>query len=148
MFALDTNLLVYAHNVDAPFHKAAKAFVEKVLNERDSVGNLAVCIPAQVLVEFLNVITWAKLESPLPLPIALQVVQQYLDTGVTIVHPLPSQLDTLLELLATVKTRKKIFDVALTATLKDNGIAGLYTLNTKDFIEFACLDVLNPLADV
>jgi predicted nucleic acid-binding protein len=35
MFALDTNLLVYAHNVDAPFHKAAKALVEKVLNERD-----------------------------------------------------------------------------------------------------------------
>jgi predicted nucleic acid-binding protein len=148
MFALDTNLLVYAHNVDAPFHKAAKAFVEKVLNERDSAGNLTVCIPAQVLVEFLNVITWAKLESPLPLPAALRVVQQYMDTGVTIVPPLPSQLDTLLELLATVKTRKKIFDVALAATLRDNGIVGLYTLNTKDFIEFTFLDVVNPLANV
>lgn len=148
MFALDTNLLVYAHNVDAPFHKAAKAFVEKVLNERDSAGNLTVCIPAQVLVEFLNVITWAKLESPLPLPIALRVVQHYIDTGVTIVHPLPTQLNTLLELLATVKTRKKIFDVALAATLRDNSIVGLYTLNTKDFIEFTFLDVVNPLANV
>lgn len=148
MFALDTNLLVYAHNVDTPFHKAAKGFVEKLLNERDGTGNLTVCIPAQVLVEFLNVITWAKLESPLPLPAALRVVQQYMDTGVTIVHPLPSQLDTLLELLATVKTRKKIFDVALAATLRDNGVAGLYTLNTKDFIEFTFLDVVNPLANV
>lgn len=148
MFALDTNLLVYAHNVDAPFHKAAKAFVEKVLNERGSAGNLTICIPAQVLVEFLNVITWAKLESPLPLPAALRVVQQYMDTGVTIVHPLPSQLDTLLELLATVKTRKKIFDVALAATLRDNDVVGLYTLNTKDFIEFTFLDVVNPLANV
>lgn len=147
MFALDTNLLVYAHNVDAPFHKAAKAFVEKFLNERDSAGNLTICIPAQVLVEFLNVITWAKLESPLPLPAALRVVQQYMDTGVTIVHQLPSQLDTLLELLATVKTRKKIFDVALAATLRDNGVVGLYTLNTKDFIEFTFLDVVNPLAN-
>lgn len=148
MFALDTNLLVYAHNVDAPFHEAAKAFVEKVLNKRDSAGNLTICIPAQVLVEFLSVITWAKLESPLPLPVALRVVQQYMDTGVTIVHPLPSQLDTLLELLATVKTRKKIFDVALAATLRDNGVVGLYTLNTKDFIEFTFLDVVNPLANV
>lgn len=69
MFVLDTNLLVYAHNVDAPFHKAAKAFIETVLNERDSAGNLTICIPAQVLVEFLNVITWAKLESPLPIPV-------------------------------------------------------------------------------
>lgn len=148
MFALDTNLLVYAHNIDAPFHKAAKAFVEKVLNERDSEGNLAVCIPVQVLVEFLNVITWAKLESPLPLSAALRVVQQYRDTGVTIVYPLPSQLDTLLELLATVKTRKKIFDVALAATLRDNSIIGLYTLNTKDFVEFTFLDVMNPLLSV
>lgn len=146
MYALDTNLLVYAHNVDAPFHKDAKAFIEKVLNERDDGGHLAVCIPAQVLIEFLNVITWTKLESPLPLPEALQVVQQYMDTGVTIVHPLPSQLDTFLKLFADIQTRKKVFDTSLAATLRDNGISGLYTLNVKDFVCFSFLDVVNPLS--
>ncbi|MEB4592510.1 PIN domain-containing protein [Candidatus Thiothrix sp. Deng01] len=146
MYALDTNLLVYAHNVDAPFHEAAKAFIEKVMNERDDEGKLAVCIPAQVLIEFINVITWTKLESPLSLPEALQIVQQYLDTGVTIVHPLPSQLNTLLELFANVQTRKKVFDTALAATLRDNGISGLYTLNVKDFVCFEFLGVVNPLA--
>lgn len=65
---------------------SAKAFVESVMNSRDEFGQLSVCIPVQVLLEFVNVITWQRLDSPLPLPIALQVVQDYLDAGVPILH--------------------------------------------------------------
>lgn len=145
MYALDTNILVYAHNVKSPYHASAKVFVERVMNARNADGQLAVCFPAQILTEFLNVITWHRLEAPLPLPDAIQVVQAYLDTGVTILSPKPTQLVTLLNLLSSVTTRKKVFDVALVATLKDYGIAGLYTVNTKDFEEFTFLDVKNPL---
>jgi len=144
MYALDTNLLVYAHNTAAAFHAKSKAFVENVMNNRDADGSLAVCLPAQVLMEFLNVITWHRLEAPLPLPSAIQIVQDYVDTGVTILYHLPTQLETLLDIIKTVATRKKIFDVALAATLKDHGIPGLYTLNTKDFEEFTFLDAKNP----
>lgn len=145
MDALDTNLLVYAHNTASPCHAQAKAFVERVMNTRDADGNLSICLPAQVLMEFLHVITWQRLGAPLPLPDAIQIVQDYLDTGVTILYHQPTQLDTLLNLLKTVTTRKKMFDVALVATLKDHGISGLYTVNTKDFEEFGFLDVKNPL---
>lgn len=48
MDALDTNLLVYAHNTASPFHPQAKAFIETVMNERDAEGKLSVCIPGQV----------------------------------------------------------------------------------------------------
>lgn len=145
MYAVDTNLLVYAHNADSKFHEPAKEFIESILNTRDDAGNFQVCIPAQVLVEFINVITWSRLESPLSLPNALHLVKQYRDTGVTILHPKASQLDTLLTLFESVTTRKKVFDIALVATLKDNGIRGIYTVNTKDFVEFGFLDVVNPL---
>ncbi len=145
MYALDTNLLVYAHNTASPFHSQAKAFVEQVMNTRDVDGNLTICLPAQVLMEFLNVITWHQLGTPLPLPDAIQIVQDYLDTGVTILYHQSTQLDTLLDLLKTVTTRKKVFDVALVATLKDHGISGLYTVNTKDFEEFVFLNAQNPL---
>lgn len=144
-YALDTNLLVYAHNVNAPLHEAAKEFVEAVMNDCDAAGNLQVCLPAQVLVEFLNVITWSRLESPLPIQQATGLVQQYLDTGIEITHPQATQLETLLELLENASSRKKVFDVALAATLKDNGIGGLYTVNTKDFKEFEFFEVVNPL---
>jgi len=48
-------------------------------------------------------------------------------------------------LLSSVTTRKKIFDIALVATLKDNGISGIYTANVADFEEFSFLKVINPL---
>lgn len=57
MYALDANLLIYAHNTASPFHPQAKALIEKVMNERDAEGKLSICIPGQVLMEFLNVIT-------------------------------------------------------------------------------------------
>jgi predicted nucleic acid-binding protein len=145
MYALDTNILVYAHNIKSPYHAAAKVFVEQVMNTRNPDGQLSVCFPAQILMEFLNVITWHRLEAPLPLPDAIQVVQDYLDTAVAILYPKPTQLATLMDLLKSVTTRKKIFDVALVATLKDYGITGLYTVNTKDFEEFTFLDTKNPL---
>ena len=144
MFALDTNILVYAHNSASPLHAQAKAFVERVMNDRDEDGQYSVCIPAQALMEFLNVITRHQLEAPLSLNRATQTVQDYLDAGVAILYPQSTQLTTLLKLLQAVTTRQKIFDVALVATLKDHGISGLYTVNTKDFVEFEFLDVVNP----
>lgn len=115
------------------------------MNERDAEGKLSVCIPGQVLMEFLNVITRQQLGSPLSLQDATQLVQAYLDTGVVILYSKSTQLATLLDLLKSVTTRQKIFDVALVATLKDHGIAGLYTVNTGDFDQFTFLDVKNPL---
>ena len=146
MYAIDTNLLVYAHNKDAAYHKQAEAFIEQVMNERDAQSRFQVCIPAQVLVEFLNVITWSKLEAPLSLAQAIRIVQTYIDSGVPIIHAQPTQLSTCLALLAGVTTRKKVFDVVLVATLKDVGVKGLYTVNTKDFVEFDFLNVVNPVA--
>ena len=145
MYALDTNLLVYAHNTASTFHYQSKVFVENVMNSRTVDGNLSVCIPAQVLMEFLNVITWHRLEAPLSLSTAMQIVQDYMDTGVTILYPKSTQIVTVLDLLKTGNTRKRIFDVALVATLKDHAIPGLYTVNTKDFDGFTFLSVKNPL---
>ncbi len=145
MFAIDTNILVYAHNKDSEFNEKASAFLEDKMNKRDSEGKLDVCIPSQVLMEFINVITRQTLKSPLSLSEALQIVQDYLDTNVQIVNQQETQIQTFLELLSTVTTRKKIFDVVLAATLKDNDISGLYTLNVADFQEFKFLHIINPL---
>ena len=144
MYAIDTNILVYAHNTGTAHHKKAKAFIEEVMSMTDD-GKYQVSMPSQVLIEFLNVITWSRLESPLSLNQAIDIVKDYFHSGVDIIHPSPNQLNTLFELLESVKSRKKVFDVALVATLNDNGIQGLYTVNTTDFAEFSFLDVRNPL---
>ena len=79
MFSIDTNILIYAHNKDSEYNEKATAFLEKVLNERDEEGNLSVCLTAQVLMEFVNVITRQNLEKPLSLSEAIQVTNDYLD---------------------------------------------------------------------
>lgn len=145
MYALDTNLLVYAHNIDSPLHVPARQFLEMEFNRQDEAGNAVVCIPSQTLLEFLNTITWSRLESPLAMPDAVAVVQYYVDSGIPIIYPKSSQLRTVLALLESASSRKNIFDAVLAATLKDNNITGLYTVNIKDFKYFDFIDVVNPL---
>lgn len=147
MFAIDTNLIVYAHNIASPFHKRAKQFAERVMNERNAEGQLAVCLPAQVLMEFVHVITWQHLEAPLSLQEPIQIVQDYLDSGVKIIFQQDSQIQTFISLSGSVTTRKKVFDLALASTLKDNNTIGLYTNNVDDFKGFDFLKVINPLSD-
>ena len=75
----------------------------------------------------------------------LLVYAHNVDSGIPIIYPKTSQLHTVLALLESVSSRKNIFDAGLAATLSDNNIAGLYTVNTKDFKYFDFLDVVNPL---
>lgn len=145
MFSIDTNLFVYAHNIDSEFHEKSVTFIERAMNEQDVFGNLLVHVPAQVFIEFIHVITWQRLQNPLSLEQARQIVQDYIDAGINILPQQSVQLQTFLGLLEQVTTRKKIFDVALIATLKDNGIVTFYTANVKDFEEFEFLTVINPL---
>jgi predicted nucleic acid-binding protein len=42
MFAVDTNILVYAHNSGASKHEAAKAFLQKAMNTKNENGKLSV----------------------------------------------------------------------------------------------------------
>ncbi|HHJ07264.1 MAG TPA: PIN domain-containing protein [Anaerolineae bacterium] len=147
MFAIDTNILVYAHNKASVFNHQAAAFLQRVMNERDENGNFFVCIPAQVLMEFIHVVTWQRLEKPLSLAEAIQIVEDYIETGIEVIYQQETQITTFLALLSNIKTRRKVFDVALAATLKDNGVSGLFTVNVNDFKGFDFLQVVNPLRE-
>jgi hypothetical protein len=148
MFAIDTNILVYAHNLDSPLYEKATNFVEQVIKEQGRLnGHRIVGIPLQVCAEFINVVTRKTIEQPISLAEAIAHIREYAEILATpIIYPKPTQLRTFLDLLETTTTRKTVFDVALAATLKDNGVEGLYTVNVDDFKDFPFLQVENPLA--
>jgi hypothetical protein len=146
MFALDTNILIYAHNEESSFHQKAVAFVKKAIAERDENGRHVVGLAAQVCAEFINVITRQTIEKPLSLADAILVIEKYIKAGTPIIHAQSNQIHTFLELAKSSTTRKKTFDLFLAATLKDNGIERLYTVNVDDFKDFAFLQAVNPLA--
>jgi hypothetical protein len=99
-----------------------------------------------VYAEFIIVITRQTIDKPLCLADAIVVIEKYLKSGIPVIHAQPTQLHTFLELAKSTTTRKKTFDLFLAATLKDNDIEGLYTVNTDDFQEFSFLKLVNPLA--
>lgn len=87
-----------------------------------------------------------RLKKPLSLAEAVAVIEKYIKAGAPIIHAQTTQLFTFLELANSSTSRKKTFDLFLAATMKDNGIEGLYTINTADFQNFTFLKAVNPLA--
>lgn len=146
MFAIDTNIGVYGHNIDSPNYQKAKNFLEQVVANVNGTEKTAIGIPFQVWAEFVNVCTRQNLGKPLSIPEAIKVVRKHTELlRIPVIYPKPTQLKTFLSLLETTTTRKKVFDVALAATLKDNGVEGLYTVNVDDFKDFPFLQIENPL---
>lgn len=72
MFALHTNLLIYAHNEGSAFHEKSAAFVKKIATERNEFGQHVVGIPHQIFAEFINVITRQTIEKPMTIAQAMQ----------------------------------------------------------------------------
>lgn len=144
-FAIDTNILVYAYDELSPFHQPAMDFLQHAMNHEIS-GKPSICITYQTCIEFIHSTTWQKLANPLTIPQAIDIIENLMDFGVKIVYPKPSQLATFLNLLKQSPSRKKLFDIAIVATLKDHQIKGIYTANVKDFQQFSFLTVINPLS--
>ncbi len=75
MIAIDTNLLVYAHRSEMPFHERAR----QVLNEAIG-GTEPVCIPWPCAHEFLGVVSNPRIfKEPTPIALALQVIGYILE---------------------------------------------------------------------
>lgn len=144
IFAIDANILVYAYDELSPFHEKAKAFLTQKINTKIN-GKPSICICYQTCTEFIHSSTFSKLENPLTLEQAQFVINQLLKYKVEIIYQKPTQLQTFFKIFNQRPSRKRLYDISLIATLKDNGIKGIYTVNTKDFKDYPFLTVINPL---
>ncbi|HEX6158753.1 MAG TPA: TA system VapC family ribonuclease toxin, partial [Thermoanaerobaculia bacterium] len=78
MIVVDANLLIYAHNEAAPQYRAARAWLERVLSGVDAVG-----LPWSAIQAFLRLTTGkGALDAPLPVPVALRMVDSWLESPV------------------------------------------------------------------
>ena len=77
MIAVDTNVLVYAHRVDSPWHVPARAAVTALAE-----ASVLWAIPWPCIHEFLGVVTHTRIFSP-PTPVerACDQVDAWLATG-------------------------------------------------------------------
>lgn len=142
MIALDTNILVYAHRQDSPFHARA-------LNVLAQLGNGAStwAIPWPCLHEFISIATHPRIYSPpTPIDTALDFLENWLQSKPLI---LLAEGETHFARLAKLARRArlngpKVHDARIAALCIANGVDVLYTAD-RDFSLFPELKTKNPL---
>lgn len=144
MFVVDTNVLVYAANEDAPEHKRCRALVERWRREQG-----AWYVTWGILYEFLRVVTHPRvLERPWDGPEALAFVRALLTApGLRVLTPTPRHAAVLDEVVGQVPLLSgNLFHDAETAVLmKEHGIRRIVTRDV-DFHRFPSLEVVDPMS--
>jgi predicted nucleic acid-binding protein len=137
---VDTNVLVYALDADAPRHAAARALLEAA---RDASATLFVS--SQILCEFYSIVTnprrVAKPQSAADALAAIAGLLAFLQ-----VLPVPAQaVAGWMNLLRRHPvTGGDVFDLQIIATMQANGVQRIYTFNNADFEAFPELSIVTP----
>jgi uncharacterized protein len=142
LIAVDTNVLVYAHREDSPFHASAARGLARLAE-----GSAAWAIPWPCLHEFLAVVTHPRIyDPPTPLAGALDQVDAWLEAPTLVLLAESEQhWGALRALVAAGRvTGAKIHDARIAALCREHGIRELWSAD-RDFSRFPDLAVINPL---
>ena len=142
MIAVDTNVLVYAHREDSPWHDAAYTRIAELAE-----GRAPWAIPWPCLHEFIAIVTHPRIYAP-PSPPAAAVdqVDAWLESpSVTLLCESERYWPTLKVLVQDGRvTGPLVHDARVAALCLLHGVRELWTAD-RDFGRFAGLAVRNPL---
>lgn len=140
---IDTNILAYANNKDSQFHTTCLTLVEKAIN-----GEIEAVVAIQNLTELYAVITdKRRVEHPLSPQKAKELIEFYKQSNIRVITPTITTINILVELIEKHKPNSQsIFDYLLAATMIDNSIYGIYTVNSEHFKHFDSIKIINPIA--
>jgi hypothetical protein len=140
MIAVDTNILVYAHRVDSPWHGAALACLPELAR-----GPWA--IPWPCIHEFVAIVTHPRVFAPpTPLDDALEAVTGLLASPtLRLLSELEGYWETLHEILRRSHVGgPRVHDARIAALCVQHGIDELWTAD-RDFSKFPGVVTRNPL---
>ncbi len=142
MIALDTQILVYAHREDAPFHAAALETLTGLAE-----GTAPWAVPWPVVHEFLAVVTHPRLYRP---PSTQEQAFAFIDAvaaspSLQLLSEGPAHLSTLKKLCQSGRIAGPVVhDARIAALCLDHRVRELWSAD-RDFSRFKGLKVRNPL---
>ena len=142
MIAVDTNLLVYAHREDSPWHDVAYARLVELAEGRSPWGIAWPCVH-----EFLAIVTHPRIYAPpTPLPAALDQIDAWFESPSLVL--LAESEGYWAELRAALETGRvagpQVHDARIAALCRQHGVSELWSVD-RDFSRFPDLPVRNPL---
>ena len=141
MIAVDTNILLYAHREDAPWHRVA---TERLAG----LGGRRWAIPWPCLHEFVAIATHPRVfDPPSPMGDALAAVQGWVESPtLTLLGELDGYFDVLASLLRESQVvGPRVHDARIAALCVQHSVRELWTAD-RDFSRFPTLTTRNPLA--
>jgi hypothetical protein len=142
VIAVDTNILVYAHRRDSPFHEPATAALRGLAE-----SPAAWAIPWPCVHEFYSIATHARVYDPPSSPAeAIAQVEAWLGSpSLVLLHEAVTYWSTLRAMLESGKVRgPMVHDARIAALCRANGVRELWSAD-RDFGRFPGLVVRNPL---
>lgn len=144
MIAVDTNLLVYAHREDSPWHEAASGCISSLAEARGSWA-----IPWPCVHEFLAVVTHPRIyDPPTPVEAALDQVAAWLEApNLELLAESGDYWEQLRPLVGDGRIAgPQVHDARVVALCLHHGVAALWSAD-RDFSRFPSLPVHNPLIE-
>lgn len=142
MIALDTNILVYAHRREMPFHQRAREALNEALQRPEPLA-----LPWQCAHEFLAVVTHPRIfREPTPLALALDALRAlYEAVGGTFLGEGEGYLEVLDALARPALLQGPVVhDARVAAICRYHGVRELWSAD-RDFSRFPELNIRNPL---
>jgi len=142
VIAIDTNVLVYAHRDDAPFHDAAKHHLTTLAE-----GRAPWAIPWPCIHEFVSTVTHSRVfRPPTPLEGAIAQVEAWMASpSLVLLAEGPAYWTELRDVLRSGRIAgPQVHDARIAALCRDHGVRELWTAD-RDFSRFDGLVVRNPL---
>jgi uncharacterized protein len=142
VIAVDTNILVYAHRRDSPFHDAAAERMREVAE-----GTQPWAIPWPCVHEFFSVITHPRIYDPPSTTgqACAQIAAWLASPSLALISEGSTHWAALRELVSQAKvTGPLVHDARIAALCLAHGVTELWTIN-RDFSRFPALKTRNPL---
>jgi uncharacterized protein len=142
LIAVDTNILVYAHRQDSPWHSQAAARLREVAE-----GAASWALPWPCLHEFLSIVTHPRIYSPpTAAQRALDQVNDWLQApAIVLIGETTGYWDVLQRMLKDAKiVGPRVHDARVAALCMYHGVTELWTAD-RDFSRFPQVSARNPL---
>jgi toxin-antitoxin system PIN domain toxin len=142
VIAVDSNILVYAHRQDSPFHETARRHVAELAEGRASWA-----IPWPCLHEFLAIVTHSRIyDPPTPIDAALDQIDAWMESPTLVLLAESDQHWPALRsvVAASRVTGGRVHDARIAVLCSQHDVRELWSAD-RDFGRFSGLAVVNPL---